>query len=244
MMAVFMLADWHPTGGSIEVVLFPRTYKKAVDQLAGWETPRELVEGEIFAVGGTLDLKRGSPQIIADGIMLGGETVKPRDANAGFVPPPSEFVSTAFDDDMPIYDDEAGGEVVVYAPAPQTQNGNGRHNGNGNGHAPRSGSGNGSSHHTSEVNIFADLFGEVEQKAVRHIRVYFQRTGNLEADEFRLRRLYGEIISQNGDDSFSIITENGPDDPKLWEFELTTRYDRDLLNRIAALVGENNIVVR
>src|SRR5690606_26365685 len=112
MMAVLMMADWHPTGGSIEVVLFPRTYKKAVDQLAGWETPRELIEGEIFAVGGTLDTKRGSPQILADGIMLGGETVKRRDPNAGFIPPPPEFVSTGFDDEMPIYDDESDGGMV------------------------------------------------------------------------------------------------------------------------------------
>lgn len=248
MMAVFMMADWHPSGGSIEVVLFPRTYKKAVEQLAALETPRELLEGEIFAVGGTLDLKRGSPQILADGIILEGESVKPRDPNAGYTPPANEFSSPVYDDDMPIYDEEGGGSVVpqervVYAPAPN-RNGNGYHNGNGNGngHAPRNGSGNG--HHTSEVNIFADLMGSVEQRPSRHIRVYFQRTGNLEADEFRLRRLYGEIISYSGEDDFSIITENGPDDPKLWEFNITTRYDRDLLNRIAALVGEDNIVVR
>jgi hypothetical protein len=151
--------------------------------------------------------------------------------------------STPYADEAPIYDEESGElisqERVVYAPTP-SGNGNGYHNGNGNGHR----NGNGRTVIPSENDVFASLFDGTDRKPTRHIRVYFQRNGNLEADEYRLRQLYGEIISLAGDDTFSIITENGPDDPKLWEFELTTRYGHDLLDRIAALVGENNIVVR
>ncbi len=236
MMAVLMLADWHLSGGSIEVVLFPRTYKKAVEQLAGWDTHRELVEGEIFAVGGTLDTKRGSPQIIADGIILSSDVARARSTiPASPRPYDNEFSPPAYHDETPIYDEESGELVsqdrIVNAPSPSRSNGNGHHEDNG--HGP-----------TITADVFSDLFETADTKPIRHVRVYFPRTGNLEADEFRLRRLYGEIISQVGDDPFSIVTEHGPDDPKLWEFELTTRYDRDLLNRIAALVGEDNIVVR
>jgi len=239
MMAVFMMADWHPSGGSIEVVLFPRTYKKAVDQLAGWGMPRELVEGEIFAVGGTLDTKRGSPQVIADGIFLGGETASPRNPNAGYNPPASEFVSTSYDDETPIYDDEGDGGVVsqeriVYASTdPQgSQNGSAYHNGNGNGH------------HAKDMDIFADLFGSAEQKPIRHIRVYFPRKGQLESDTFLLKKLHSEFIGKFGEDTFSIVVLDDKGRDNILEFPQTTGYSRDLLNALAVWVGEDNIVVR
>ena len=75
MMAVLSLEDWHDSAGVIEVVLFPRTYAKALDAFAERyaaepSAPRSLDEGEIVLISGRYDESRGDPQIIADSIRL------------------------------------------------------------------------------------------------------------------------------------------------------------------------------
>jgi len=84
MMAVLSLEDWHDSAGMIEVVLFPRTYAKALDSFAGRTagaaaSMRSLEEGEIVLIHGRYDESRGDPQIIADGISLDFDIALPDD---------------------------------------------------------------------------------------------------------------------------------------------------------------------
>ena len=75
MMAVLSLEDWHDSAGVIEVVLFPRTYAKALDTFAARklnapDAAGNLDEGEIVLISGRYDESRGDPQIIADRLSL------------------------------------------------------------------------------------------------------------------------------------------------------------------------------
>ena len=64
-MAILQLEDWHETAGSIEVVLFPRTWGKVVDYFEEHQN-RQPEESDLVVVNGKFDTSRGDPQIIAD----------------------------------------------------------------------------------------------------------------------------------------------------------------------------------
>lgn len=81
-MAVAIIEDWHESAGSIEVVMFPRTWLQVRDYVADYKRQRaenageeitdeinlELVEGDIVVVQGKYDDGRGDVQIICDSI--------------------------------------------------------------------------------------------------------------------------------------------------------------------------------
>ena len=76
-MAVLSLEDWHDSAGIIEVVLFPRTYVKVMnnfdeinDRLDEQESRKDLAEGEIVLITGRFDESRGEPQVIAEDLRL------------------------------------------------------------------------------------------------------------------------------------------------------------------------------
>ena len=81
LMAVLQLEDWHESAGTIDVVLFPRTYIKVMnyfaeknEDLAVGETEIGLFEGEIVAIIGNYDDARGDAQIIADDVSVDFKT--------------------------------------------------------------------------------------------------------------------------------------------------------------------------
>lgn len=125
LMAVLQLEDWHESAGTIEVVLFPRTYTKVMNKFAEKneglsidDTEIGLVEGEIVAIQGKYDEGRGDAQIIADDVTVDLNTfsrvgdapqfddsvpVWAMEGNDGFVPP---------DDVPPMEFDEETGEIL------------------------------------------------------------------------------------------------------------------------------------
>ncbi len=71
MMCVLMLEDWRESAGTIEVVIFPRTWRQCQDLIQ---------EGEIVRIAGKFDTSRGDPQIIAENVSQ-NFTVQQADTN-------------------------------------------------------------------------------------------------------------------------------------------------------------------
>lgn len=82
-MIVMQIEDWHESAGTIEVVLFPKTWHK-VDITFRAENDRPLDVGEIVLVRGTLDNKRGSVQVIADSITADFDVMMPDQLQASY----------------------------------------------------------------------------------------------------------------------------------------------------------------
>lgn len=98
LMAVLQIEDWHESAGTIEVVLFPRTYTKVMNYFAEknedlemGDTEIGLFEGEIVAVIGNYDDARGDAQIIGDDVSVDFNTF----SAVGNVP--------KFDDSVPVW---------------------------------------------------------------------------------------------------------------------------------------------
>ena len=76
LMCVIQLEDWRESAGSIEVVIFPRTWRQCQDLVQ---------EGEILRIRGKFDTSRGDPQIIAEDVSQ-NFTVQQADHNGHDVP--------------------------------------------------------------------------------------------------------------------------------------------------------------
>ncbi len=92
MMAILTLEDWHDSAGSIEVVLFPRTYNRVMsyfdeknDEATEDDNEKGIFEGEIVAISGNYDDSRGDSQIIADEVSIDFNTFSPVGFKAGQV---------------------------------------------------------------------------------------------------------------------------------------------------------------
>jgi len=172
LMAILTLEDWHDSAGSIDVVLFPRTYNKVMSYFDEKNDERDddanevgLFEGEIVAIVGKYDDSRGDPQIIGDEVSIDFNTFS---AVGGARPEFDESVPVWALAEEPIVDsspppefDEETGEVqdetppntavdngVVAPTAPETTPSmNGNTNG-ANGHHGANGYENG--HHNDE----------------------------------------------------------------------------------------------
>ena len=66
-MLVLQVEDWHESGASIEVVIFPRVWR-AIQSRQQSENNTELTVGAIVWVSGKLDTSRDSVQIVADNL--------------------------------------------------------------------------------------------------------------------------------------------------------------------------------
>lgn len=92
-MAVIQLEDWHESAGTIEVVMFPRTWEQVKQHVYDYKRERaekddegepipddtvfELEEGDIIVVGGKYDDGRGDVQILCDSISFEFEAMTP-----------------------------------------------------------------------------------------------------------------------------------------------------------------------
>lgn len=79
-----------------------------------------------------------------------------------------------------------------------------------------------------------------EGERVRII-VQIARTGDSERDKRRLRRVHGELTSIPGDDPFCIVLTSEEDPIEIDFPHETTHYCADLIERLAAIVGEDAI---
>ncbi|MBZ0277926.1 MAG: DNA polymerase III subunit alpha, partial [Anaerolineae bacterium] len=94
-MGIVTLEDWHASAGTMDIVLFPRTWLKFQDMIE---------EGQVIIAKGKVDTSRGDPQIIAESVMQNTDFVVPENTAFGYtdadIPP---WVA-----DQNYYDEETG----------------------------------------------------------------------------------------------------------------------------------------
>lgn len=239
-MCVVHLEDWRESAGTIDVVIFPRTWQKCQDIVN---------EGEIIRVKGKFDTSRGDPQIIAEevsqnftvqmadtngngsydyggyaydaGWMTGGdEDELPPEAyetngHSSYAPPVQEppVPSSAPEPEEPV---PPPVEFVPPAPPPAYE-------------LPP---------HLQEV-----LNGGVRPpEQQRWIYVFFQRSGDDDRDQRRLQRVYNTLINYPGEDRFTIVTESAGQNVQL-DFNITTDVCEDLIRNLQKIVGDQNIQI-
>ncbi len=200
-MGVIHLEDWHETAGTVDVVVFPRT----------WAKYHELVvEGEIVRVAGRWDTTRGDPQVIAESLTQKFDTVT---ALESVPPPPSPSWLAAEpplwpdeDKGAPLpddYFDEETGEPPQPPPAPEPAQ---------EAHIAPATQGAAAvpvpAVEPQLVALAADAPPQGDPSQARHwVYAYLRRSGDDDRDRRRLRRLYNIFTSFAGDDRFSIVVE-------------------------------------
>ncbi|GAB5491553.1 MAG: DNA polymerase III subunit alpha [Phototrophicaceae bacterium] len=92
-MAVALIEDWHESAGTIEVVMFPRTWNQVREYVENYKRQRaeesgeeitedsvfELTDGDIVVVIGKYDDARGDVQIICDSVNFEFEMMTPEE---------------------------------------------------------------------------------------------------------------------------------------------------------------------
>jgi hypothetical protein len=242
---VIQLEDWHDTAGTIEVVLFPRTWQKCQDL---------MIAKEIVKVAGKFDNSRNDPQVIAEDVTQNFSVARPDTGTNGYhsYEPPARDYN---DEDVPSWVQEENSAPVNFAPAftippvpqptisapvriaepeptfvaPATE-----------GAAavpipmvePQ----------PAAFEMFELDSGDPEQ-ATSWIYVYMQRSGDDDKDRRRLRMLFNILNEFPGNDRFSIIVE-GRGQPLKMEFPNHTTHKCDsLLLKLHKLVGADNVQI-
>ena len=257
MMAVLSLEDWHDSAGIIEVVLFPRTYTKALDAFAERkrqmpEAAGSLDEGEIVLITGRYDESRGDPQIIADRLSLDfsaavaademfdapREEAEPAWADTGDEPP--DAIMEALENAAPPSFDElppAPPDEFDRAPAPS------------NGAPPAQESVESASAPEDEpewVNggSHLDLPGEeqAQQQEARLISVMLATSDDPDRDRRKLQHIHNTLVSYPGIDHFRIVLLRGGDSIPLKFPDQTTNVCEALRKDLAAIVGSAEFI--
>ncbi|MCA9884901.1 MAG: DNA polymerase III subunit alpha [Anaerolineae bacterium] len=126
-MAILQVEDWHETAGTIEVVLFPRTWDKVVDYFEEHHQ-RQPVESDLVVVNGVFDISRGDPQIKADMVDDQFQVMTPEDIAAladqqerdlAWRHEPDLPAAVTNADESPFLFDEETGELAQDAPEPE-----------------------------------------------------------------------------------------------------------------------------
>jgi DNA polymerase-3 subunit alpha len=241
MMGVVQVEDWHDSAGSMEVVLFPKTWDKFYDLVQ---------EGAVLFFSGKLDASRGDLQMICELVKQNWDTVAP--ADLPYIPPSIEPPSWAFDAEPPYDEDmdslppppEPPEPEFVGAVAPATMGA--------------------AAMRTPAVEPLpaapvavaayappvwegapdADDMDIDEAKPVRKwLMIYFKRSDDADKDRRRLTRLHGILTSYPGEDRFTIVLEDRKRSYNM-EFPNHTTSDCEELRRdLISLVGEGNIEV-
>jgi len=257
MMAVLSLEDWHDSAGVIEVVLFPRTYAKALDALAerhanAPSAARSLDEGEIVLISGRYDESRGDPQIIADKLSLDFNAALPADG----IPEPYDDIEPVWADsgDEPpdaimaaLESDPTGvGELPPEPPLPaefEVVN------------APS----NGAPLDTSSVELDAEPDDEPEwvngadhlalpgeekapERAPRAISVMLATSEDPDRDRRKLQHIHNTLVSYPGVDRFRIVVLRGGDSTSLDFPDQTTNICEALCKDLVEIVGSDEYI--
>jgi DNA polymerase-3 subunit alpha len=261
-MAILTLEDWHDTAGTIEVVLFPRTWIKVHTYFLE-EHERELAEGEIVVVEGRTDMGRGDLQIIGDKVNTDFTVYTAADSQSNqyveTVPDwyqASSTSSSSSQEPPPLQFDEETGEVVADAlpdvPPPSE------------GYVVPASAGGATSASiapqfvdnakddddlpdwaTSDSHYDLDLYDDARQSNQQyHIRVSFERSNDPDKDRRKLRQIHGMFMSYAGKDTFEIAILGGKK-PLVMRFnDANTEYCDDLLRNLLTKVTEENIIVK
>lgn len=257
MMAVLSLEDWHDSAGIIEVVLFPRTYAKALDAFAERkrqmpEAADSLDEGEIVLITGRYDESRGDPQIIADRLSLNfdaaiaaddefrapQEEAEPAWADAEDEPPDA-FMEAMESAAPPSVDELPPAPPDEFDRAPAPSNG-----------APPAQEPvepitapedepewvNGGSH--------LDLPGEeqTQQQEPRLISVTMATSDDTDRDRRKLQHIHNTLVSFPGIDRFRIVLLRGGDSIPLKFPDQTTSICEALKRELVEIVGSARLI--
>ena len=269
-MAVAIVEDWHESAGTIDVVMFPRTWEQVRQYVYGYKRKRagkeqettshdavfELVEGDIIVISGKYDDARGDVQIICDNISFEFEAMTPE-----------QIAGTL--------SYEQSGKHEWMNGNDGTSNGNGNHNAYYNSDeeppppeydeetgeivnqsvpepAPPIANGNqpepaytGGEALPGDDDAFADLIGKHNnEQTPLHIDVHIPRTNDPGRDRRRLRRIHQAFIGYPGQDSFSVIIE-GRDKSYVMDFpNHTTGICEALRKDLLDIVDEDSIHIQ
>jgi DNA-directed DNA polymerase III PolC len=215
MMGVAHLEDWHESAGTIDVVIFPRTWQKCYEIVQ---------EGEILRVAGKFDTSRGDPQIIAETVDQNFSIVTP-DTDLHSPPPP---LAWALDDDEPFDQPPPDYELPpppddYFAPV-----------------ADEPPQANGTSQPEPQTAAFPPAYNRDHPLLVS---IHLHRTGDSERDARRLRRISNTLMNYPGQDRFVIIIRSPGKSVEMAFRDRTTGVCDDLLRQLAQIVGENNVRV-
>lgn len=236
LMAVLQFEDWHETAGTLEVVLFPRSYRELGDDL------EKLEPGEIAIIQGTFDTSRNDVQIKANKVLFNLDMLTPDDfdtvpdedrvpgwinGTSSHVPPPDDYVAAPDDDDAP--PEFNGHYVPVEEPAVHSGDDRAKtETANGNG---------------STDKAFEDLVIQFPRQKRVHIKITFPRTDDVAYDTRRLKRLYMSMMEFPGRDTFSVMIESEKGMKEVVFPRNTTGYCDDLVAKIAGVVPKECIEV-
>ncbi len=213
--------------GTIDVVLFPRTWKNSEDK---------MTEGAVVKIIGKLDLTRNDPQIICELVDDKFVSVTSADPTISGLPPVLASLSNDFDDfdepEAPPFNPGNGRAAASVEPPPFD---------NGSGHTP-------SSNEPPSIDELPPLDDEeftpfipehVERpKEPLKLRFRFLRNGDEAKDRRRLERLVGVVTTQHGQDHFEIVLVTEGVETHLLEFpNRTTCYGDKLLKELGEIPG-------
>ncbi|MCB9452682.1 MAG: DNA polymerase III subunit alpha [Anaerolineaceae bacterium] len=246
MMAVATMEDWHPSAGSIDVVLFPRTWAKFQDLVA---------EGQVIIAIGKADTGRGDLQVICESVTSNANSTVPEDAPLPYTDadiPPWMADENYFDEETgevaqleapppppPPIDEVAPatlGAAAVPIPATEPQLAPA---------APSHRAGSEPDWMDDDGEAIADIppMEEETPQEERWLMVYFKRSEDAEKDRRRLRRLHGILTKYPGQDRFSIVIEGMNQSFKMEFPNDTTAYCDSLVKDLLSVVGEDNLEV-
>ncbi|MEP7291070.1 MAG: DNA polymerase III subunit alpha, partial [Chloroflexota bacterium] len=255
MMCVASLEDRF---GTIDVVLFPRTWTKFEPI---------MTEGSVVVVSGKLDLTRNDPQIICEGVDNKFENTQASSdsypSNPASSPPPpfapDETDSWSYTPGVSTNGQTTGNGHADSAnssgSSPASNGHMNGYNGNGTGHAGSTNGSNGNGHvsppASSEPPSWNDLPPDFEEEwntvapqaivplnPSQKLRVRFIRNGDEGRDRRRLERLVGILTQQHGQDHFEIVLVTDGMETHLMAFpNNTTHYGEKLLKELEKVPG-------
>jgi DNA polymerase-3 subunit alpha len=235
--------------GQMEVIIWPSTWDETQDL---WQPDRVLL------LRGKIDAERGEPKLLCDTATANFDVFEPisedgpgasapRQTNSSSVEPPSNFENLAGLNLAPeILEPDAPAEPVQEASSalmPANQGDQPAVS------AQRVGSEQADPPDPAPAGSDPDEDGSngggqpQARSAHQHIRVQTQRSGDSERDKRSLQRIYGTLVSQPGQDTFSIAVADGEEVVELDFPNDTTCYSPELLAKLGRIVSADAIQV-
>jgi hypothetical protein len=260
MMAVLQVEDWHDTAGSLEVVMFPRSWDKY---------GTDIEEGKILMFLGKFDASRNEPQIVCDKVVsdfsnfvpaVDAPTPTANDNSRSWVsapdePPPWVTGEAAQDDTPPdwavdnavpfppVEAEAETGEPVKPEPSLQPEPVDAV--------APKTQEAAAVSAPVPDPQLDSRDASKQERtpgpgdmgEADYWLMVHFLRSDDADKDRRRLKRVHGLLTQYPGRDRFTIVMESGERGMKLEFPSQRTSYSSELMRELESVVGADNVQV-
>jgi DNA polymerase-3 subunit alpha len=239
-MVILQIEDWHDSAGTLDVVMFPKTWSK-VSAIFQTEHDKVLDVGEIVLVRGKFDNSRNDPQIIADMVDTNFNVTTGSQMNNHHQ---EDMPAWATDSSVPMpyapmdFDEETGENGSSYEPPTHFVPSVATHMDNmSNFDTPWL--------DEKPVEMVVNLFDdEVPEGSRRMLRVHVRSALTAEKDRQRLKRVIGIMKSYDGQDMFEICVHH-PRKIQVWASELfLSDYCDGLLEDLRKFGGLDKIDVQ